>query len=112
VSINKILLITNDTTQKQSKLVIRINKILLITNDMTQKQSKLVTRINKLFLNTNDMSQEHPKLVTSLNKILLIANDSGFINNYPKSSHNNCRMRKSSRLWLTTILTYLNIIEI
>jgi hypothetical protein len=42
-------LITNDMTQKQSKLVTRINEILLITNDMTQKQFKLVTRINEIY---------------------------------------------------------------
>jgi hypothetical protein len=55
--INKILLITNDMTQKQLKLVTRINEILLIINDMTQKQFKLVTRINEIgnqqyFINT------------------------------------------------------------
>jgi GTP cyclohydrolase III len=60
-------------TQKQFKLVTRINTILLITNDMTQKQSKLVvTRINKILLITNDMTQKQFKLVTRINKILLI----------------------------------------
>jgi hypothetical protein len=60
-------------TQKQSKLVVtRISKILLITNDMTQKQFKLVTRINEILLITNDTTQKQSKFV--------IGNQQYFIN--------------------------------